>query len=379
MDEAIRQLRRRPQPRHRPRLVHRSRSRTCSSASSRRSSTRPATSVARRFGYAYVDSFGTVTPAGPAPYLDCVAAPDGPAVDAARSLPWLADAEDKATSWIIANQLPEYLAEVQPRRAAELQQGPRPGRRKRLDAGERAAAARRGGRLGEGAGGREAQGVLRQPEPQGGRTRRPAAQAPRRCSTSSSSMSTKPPRIVTAALVLPLGMLEGEIPATAPIHAKETKEVERRGVDLVLAPSASSAASPSSRRSTTPASTSCPPTPTGDTYPDRGQGPDRRRRGLLRHPQRGDDRQERRPALPPRARAGRSARGPSTTRSATSTTVRGYRPRRLRRHRRSAATGTRPGPRRGSGSRSDVAHGIIRRVERTIAVGHEVETCRSAS
>ena len=32
-------------------------------------------SVARRFGYAYVDSFGTVTPAGPAPYLDCVAAP----------------------------------------------------------------------------------------------------------------------------------------------------------------------------------------------------------------------------------------------------------------------------------------------------------------
>ena len=33
-------------------------------------------SVARRFGYAFVDSFGTVHPAGPAPYLDCVAAPD---------------------------------------------------------------------------------------------------------------------------------------------------------------------------------------------------------------------------------------------------------------------------------------------------------------
>src|SRR3546814_6184187 len=26
-------------------------------------------SVAKRFGYAYVDSYGTVTPAGPAPYL----------------------------------------------------------------------------------------------------------------------------------------------------------------------------------------------------------------------------------------------------------------------------------------------------------------------
>ncbi|MEI2713922.1 MAG: DUF3883 domain-containing protein [Nocardioides sp.] len=48
-------------------------------------------------------------------------------------------------------------------------------------------------------------------------------------------MSTKPPRIVTAALVLPVGMLEADLPATAPIHAKETKEVERRGVDLVLA------------------------------------------------------------------------------------------------------------------------------------------------
>lgn len=30
------------------------------------------------------------------------------------------DAEDKATSWIIANQLPEYLAEVHPCRLAEL-------------------------------------------------------------------------------------------------------------------------------------------------------------------------------------------------------------------------------------------------------------------
>ena len=33
------------------------------------------TSVARRFGYAYIDEHGTVEAAGPAPYLDCVAAP----------------------------------------------------------------------------------------------------------------------------------------------------------------------------------------------------------------------------------------------------------------------------------------------------------------
>ncbi|MDT0467821.1 DEAD/DEAH box helicase [Streptomyces gibsoniae] len=77
-------------------------------------------SVARRFAYAYVDSHGTVHPAGPAPYLDCAAAPNGAATGVACGLPWLVDAEDKATSWIIANRLPDYLAEVQPRRLAEL-------------------------------------------------------------------------------------------------------------------------------------------------------------------------------------------------------------------------------------------------------------------
>ena len=48
-------------------------------------------------------------------------------------------------------------------------------------------------------------------------------------------MSTKPPRIITAALVLPVSMVDGQLPPSAPIHAKETKEVERRGVELVLA------------------------------------------------------------------------------------------------------------------------------------------------
>src|SRR5699024_9301896 len=77
-------------------------------------------SVGRRFGYAYVDEHGEVTPAGPAPYLDCVAAPASATVDAARRLPWLDTAESQATSWLIANRLPEFLNEVEPRRAAEL-------------------------------------------------------------------------------------------------------------------------------------------------------------------------------------------------------------------------------------------------------------------
>src|SRR4051812_14150825 len=48
-------------------------------------------------------------------------------------------------------------------------------------------------------------------------------------------MQAKPPRVVTAALVLPVAAGGAQIPEGAPIHAVETKEVERRGVELVLA------------------------------------------------------------------------------------------------------------------------------------------------
>lgn len=188
--------------------------------------------VSRRFGYAYVDSLGTVTPAGPAPYLDCVAAPDTPAVAAARQLPWLADAEDRANSWIITTQLPEYLAEVQPRRAAELAkcrdlvvkrlEGERD--RMLLDAAVAAEKEQAGEKAKE-----SAESLNRKAVELDARLRNRLALLDKQA-----LMSTKPPRIVTAALVLPVAMVDGEIPASAPIRAKETKEVERRGVDFVM-------------------------------------------------------------------------------------------------------------------------------------------------
>lgn len=138
-------------------------------------------SIARRFGYAYVDATGQVRPAGPAPYLDCVAAPRTPAVVAATRAAWLGAAESRARTWIIGHQLRQYLAEVSPRRLAELERT-----RKRVDQ-----------RL--------------------------------------TYESAKPPRVMTAALVLPLAMVETEIPADAPIHAKETRAVERRGIEQVVA------------------------------------------------------------------------------------------------------------------------------------------------
>ncbi|WP_032373159.1 helicase-related protein [Rhodococcoides fascians] len=190
-------------------------------------------SVARRFGYAYVDHLGTVTPAGPAPYLDCVAAPEVASVAAARSMHWLSEAEDKAASWIISHQLPEYLAEVQPRRAAELQktrdlvtnrlQGE--SERLLLDAAVAAEKEQAGDKAKE-----SSESLNRKAVELDYRLRQRLELLDQQA-----LMSTKPPRILTAALVLPINMLEGELPSSAPMHAKETKEVERRGVDLVLA------------------------------------------------------------------------------------------------------------------------------------------------
>jgi superfamily II DNA or RNA helicase len=189
-------------------------------------------SISRRFGYCYVDSYGTVSPAGPAPYLDCVAAPEIPAVAAARRLPWLTEAEDRTMTWIITNQLPDYLAEVQPRRAAEL-------------AKTRALVIRRleGERdrlLFDSAIAAEKEHAGEKPKESSESLNRKALDLDVRLRKrlelldQQQLMSTKPPRIITAALVLPIGMLEHEIPASAPVHAKETKAVERRGVDLVL-------------------------------------------------------------------------------------------------------------------------------------------------
>jgi hypothetical protein len=189
-------------------------------------------SVSRRFSYAFVDSAGTVTPAGPAPYLDCVTAPPSRAVEQARALPWLADAEAKAVSWIIANQLPTFLAEVQPRRAAELAKT-----RERVSQRLKAEANRLGA---------EAIAAAAKEE---------AGQKPKESSASltakaddldarrlkrlveldrQAQMATTPPRILTAALVLPVAAVENDLPVDAPVHAVETKEVERRGVELVL-------------------------------------------------------------------------------------------------------------------------------------------------
>jgi hypothetical protein len=154
-------------------------------------------------------------------------------VVAATKQAWLGDAESRARTWIIGHQLKEYLAEVSPRRLSEIERT-----RARVDQ----RLAHESNRLvGEAmaAQGKEQVGI-KPKESSEGLMRKAQELMVRRDNRlaildQQAQLATKPPRIMTAALVLPLSMVDNEIAADAPIHAKETKAVERRGVDLVLA------------------------------------------------------------------------------------------------------------------------------------------------
>ncbi len=190
------------------------------------------TAVDRRFSYAFIDEQGAVEAAGPAPYLDCVAAPLTSDVIAARALPWLAEAEERAASWIIANQLPAFLSEVKLRREAELHRV-RDQVGRRLDQENNrlileSMVAQEQEQAGKKPKESQTSLLLKAGELEGRRAAR-LALLDRQL-----QMQAKPPRVVTAALVLPLSAVETQIPAGAPMHAVETKDVERRGVELVL-------------------------------------------------------------------------------------------------------------------------------------------------
>lgn len=190
--------------------------------------------ISRRFSYAFVDEHGIVTDAGPAPYLDAVAAPPGPITDAARSLPWLVDGEQRAVSWLIEHRLPAFRAEVAPRREAEL-------RKLRSQVIERLSTER--DRLyveGNVAGDQERSG--QKPKESSDSLTRKAddldARLTRRLRRldQQEQLAARPPRILAAAVVLPIADAVDEIASNEPLrHAVQTQAVERRGVDAVLA------------------------------------------------------------------------------------------------------------------------------------------------
>ncbi|MBB6119444.1 helicase-related protein [Nocardiopsis algeriensis] len=189
--------------------------------------------VDRRLGYSYVDEYGTVTPAGPAAYLDCAPAPDTAAVAAARGWTWMARARETATSWIIGHRLPEYVNQVRPRREAELDRtrGLVAQRLRAESARLRASAAAA----------REKELCGERPKESSESLARKATELDVRLERRMSEierqthMSARSPRILTSALVLPAAMVEQDLTPGALFQARETKEVERRGIDAVLA------------------------------------------------------------------------------------------------------------------------------------------------
>ena len=191
-------------------------------------------SVARRFGYAYVSEDGAVTDAGPAPYLDCMSAPDVASVRQAKALPWLHNAESNAVSWIIENELPSYLTAIQPRRSAELdkQRGLVEARLKyeieRLLSEAVAAAEREN--LGE--------KLKESSESLSRKATDLQTRLDRRLELidQQGKMSTKSPLIVTAALVLPVAMLDSDVASDGKAMSGVPSTVlQRRSVEVVLA------------------------------------------------------------------------------------------------------------------------------------------------
>lgn len=189
--------------------------------------------IARQFHYAYADADGHVTLAGPAPYLDLAPAPTGETADRARSLPWTGQAADSAASHLSAHVLPEYTREVTDQQTTVIART-RAAVESRLQAEIH--------RLDS-----EALGTS-QKEQAGQKVKESSASLTRKARDMETRLQRRlgqldaqahvqasPPRVTVQALVVPLSWVEGELSADAPVHAKETKAVERRAVEAVLA------------------------------------------------------------------------------------------------------------------------------------------------
>lgn len=188
--------------------------------------------VAQRFRYVFVGADGSVEDAGPAPYLDCVAAPDEFVSVVAGKLSWIEPAETNATSWVTSSSLGGFAAEIRSQREGEL-------KKERVQVEERLHHEIE----------RLAMEAMkaREKEQNGKRVKfshdalmLQSRELERRLENriqridQQMEMHARPPVIDCAAIVLPVAMVDEGLPADAPMHAVATKEVERRGVDLVM-------------------------------------------------------------------------------------------------------------------------------------------------
>ena len=190
-------------------------------------------SLARQFSYAFADEAGVVTEAGPAPYLDHVPVPSGAAAERARALPWIGRAADDAAGYLSAHVLPEYTRGITERQAAIVRRT-----RAAVDARLRAEVNRFDSEALE-ASQKEQLGhkVKESSDSLARKARDLEVRLERRLQRldAQAHVHATPPKVMVQALVVPLAWVEGELPPDAPVHAKETKQVERRAVEAVLA------------------------------------------------------------------------------------------------------------------------------------------------
>lgn len=188
------------------------------------------TTVSKRFGYAFVEESGAVREAGPAPYLDYSPAVDMQIKDGV-ALPWLPQRERDTVSWIIAEQLPTFADDVRSRRTAEFE---------RIRERVNTRLTREVNRL-------ETEALKADADAAAGKRVRRSSEALRRSAEELNkrresrlttierqlSMAPLPPRITAIALIMPsIGTEEGRSPSA---DAVARAEIERRGVDAVLA------------------------------------------------------------------------------------------------------------------------------------------------
>ena len=192
--------------------------------------------VSKRFEFVTLSSAGGTMVTGPAPYLDLHPLPDQAraAAETALAGAWLAEGvEQLASSWAITHAQPQHLEQVRAQ-LVPLIDKTRAAVRQRLvqqinylDAeAARLRDTEHTGRPGRPRKNRQS------PERLETRARDLEARQERRTAQldAEAQLAASPPTVVGAALVIPAGLIPGEV-AT---HARETARVERRAVDAVL-------------------------------------------------------------------------------------------------------------------------------------------------
>lgn len=190
------------------------------------------TTISRRFGYAAVRADGTVSDAGMAPHLDTKPLDAELVAEALEEFGFLIEREGQAVSWFVQHRLPEFLQEISDQRIPELTRLYQ-GIEHRLNqeiqrlALDQIAAIekQRGGEIT-----REDPDVLarRGEELTVRKTRRLNELAQQKV------LNTLPLRVDSAALVLPASWLSTRSGGDTS-WSKETEEIERRAVELVMA------------------------------------------------------------------------------------------------------------------------------------------------